>query len=80
MLMVWPRFKTPESTIQVDIGRDQMFRHSRKVIVPAKELTLVLAECSIRLRELPLPSVHVALALTVFQKAVVIAHHLGRIV
>lgn len=79
-VLVWPRFKIPESTIQVDIGCDQVIRHSRKVVVPVQALTLVLAQVSIRLNELPLPSVYVTLALTVFHKVIVLVHQLGRIV
>jgi len=76
-VLVWPRFKIPESMIH---GCDQVFCHPRKVIVPVQELALVLAQVSIRLNELPFPSVHVTLALTVFHKAIVLVHQLDRIV
>ena len=79
-VLVWPRFKIPESMIQVDVVCDQVFCHPRKVVVPVQELTLVLAQVSIRLNELPLPGVHVTLALTVFHKAIVLVHQLDRIV
>jgi hypothetical protein len=79
-VLVCPRFKIPESMIQVDIGCDQVFCHPRKVVVLIQELALVLAQVSIRLSELPLPSIHITLALTVFHKAIVLVHQLDRIV
>jgi hypothetical protein len=66
--------------IHANIGRDQVFRHPREVVVPVKELTLVLAEGSFRLSKLPLPSVHVVLALAVFHNEVILVHQLDRIV
>jgi len=64
--------------VQAVVRCGPMFRHSRKVSMPAKELTLVLAELTLGLNESLFPGVHVTLV--VFQKLVVVVHQLGSIV
>lgn len=64
--------------VQTVVGSGPVFRHSRKVSMPAKELILVLAELALGLNESPFPGVRAPLV--VFQKAVVIVDQLGSIV
>jgi len=80
VVVVPPRFKTPDSTIRTVIGRDPVFCHSRKVAMSAEELTLILAGYPVRLSKPPLPSLGVHAALVVLHEAIVVVHQLCGIV
>jgi hypothetical protein len=72
LLLVHRMFTIRERTIQAVIGRDPVFRLSRKVTMPAEKLFLVLTEALVRLSEHMLPSISGVLA--VFHEAAIPLH------
>jgi hypothetical protein len=77
-MLVHPMFTIRERTIQAAIGRDPVSRQSRKVIMPAEMLFLVLTESLVLLGEHLLPSISGVLA--VFHEAVIPLHQPGSVV
>lgn len=69
LLVVHPMFTIRERTIQAVVGRDPVFRLSRKVTMPAEKLFLVLTESLVRAGEHLLPSI--SAVLTVFHEAAI---------
>jgi hypothetical protein len=67
-----------ERTIQAVVGRDPVSRLSRKVIMPAEKLFLVLTESLVRLGEHLIPSISGMLA--VFHEAVIPLHQPSSVV
>ena len=78
LLVVHPMSAICERIIQAVIGRDPVFRLSRKVIMPAEKLFLVLTESLVRVSEDLLPSISGVLA--VFHKAAIPLHQPGSVV
>jgi hypothetical protein len=76
-MLVHPMFTIRERTIQAVIGRGPVSRQSRKVIMPAEKLFLVLTESLVRLGEHLLPSISGVLA--VFHEAVIPLHQPGSV-
>jgi hypothetical protein len=78
LLVVHPMLTIRERTIQAVISRDPVSRLSRKLIMSAEKLFLVLTESLVRLSEHLLPSISVFLA--VFNEAAIPLHQPGSVV